>query len=370
MSNMRPRGIRFDSILFPAAVAVAALIAFWTATEFRSRALGWASAALGVAAAGAVVYALRARQSEPGLALSRAAWGRLILFGAVTASLAAIAFGVWLAHGRANGIVHPGRVPVTRLPESVGITDYQSVSFLSSDGLTLRGWYAPTRNGAAVITLHGHAANREGLLDDAALLAARGYGVLLFDMRNNGESDGSVTTLGLLEVNDVRGAVAFVAAQTGVDANRIGLIGHSMGGATAIMSAARIPQVRAVVAESAYTSLEDNIVNGVREVAHLPPFPFAPLVIFFGQQEAGLDITAVRPVDDIASISPRPILIVHGELDETIPVSNAYELYAAASEPKELYVIPNVGHTGLAQAGAEEYVRRVAGFFDEYLLAP
>lgn len=370
MNHMRTPGFRFDSILFPAAVALAALLAFWTATEFRSRALGWASAALGVAAAGAVLYTLRARQSEPGLALSRAAWERLILFGAVTASMAAIAFGVWLAHARAYGIVHPGRISISRLPDSVGITNYTSVSFLSSDGLTLRGWYAPTKNGAAVITIHGHGGNREGMLDDAALLAARGYGVLLFDLRNSGESDGAVTTLGLLEVNDVRGAMEFVKAQKGVDASRIGLLGQSMGGATAIMAAARIPQARAVVAESTYTSLEDNITNGVRQVAGLPPFPFAPLVIFFGQQEAGLDITAVRPVDDIASISPRPILIVHGELDETIPVANAHKLYEAAGEPKELYVVPNVGHTGLVQAGAEEYLRRVAGFFDEYLLAP
>ena len=293
---------------------------------------------------------------------------RLSSFAVLLLLLAVLGFGIWLARSRAYGIVHPGRSPISRLPDSVGIKDYQSVSFLSSDGLTLRGWYAPTKNGAVVITVHGHGGNREGMLDDAALLTARGYGVLLFDLRNSGESDGQTTTLGLLEVNDVRGAVEFVAMQAGVDASRIGVLGQSMGGATAIMSAARIPQVRAVVAESAYTSLEDNVTNGVRQVAGLPPFPFAPLVIFFGQQEAGLDITAVRPVDDMASISPRPILIVHGELDETIPVANAHRLYEAAGEPKELYVIPNAGHAGLVQAGAEEYVRRVVGFFDQYLL--
>ncbi len=293
---------------------------------------------------------------------------RLSSFAVLLLLLAVLGFGIWLARSRAYGIVHPGRSPISRLPDSVGIKDYQSVSFLSSDGLTLRGWYAPTKNGAVVITVHGHGGNREGMLDDAALLTARGYGVLLFDLRNSGESDGQTTTLGLLEVNDVRGAVEFVAMQAGVDASRIGVLGQSMGGATAIMSAARIPQVRAVVAESAYTSLEDNVTNGVRQVAGLPPFPFAPLVIYFGQQAAGLDITAVRPVDDMASISPRPILIVHGELDETIPVANAHRLYEAAGEPKELYVIPNAGHAGLVQAGAEEYVRRVVGFFDQYLL--
>ena len=134
------------------------------------------------------------------------------------------------------------------------------------------------------------------------------------------------------------------------------------------MSAARIPEIRAVVAESAYTSMEDNITNGVQRLAGLPAFPFAPLVIFWGQQEAGIDITEVRPIDEIAAISPRPVLLIHGESDSLIPVENSHQLYRAALEPKELYLIPNVGHQNFVRAVGEAYVQKITEFFDRYLL--
>jgi fermentation-respiration switch protein FrsA (DUF1100 family) len=126
--------------------------------------------------------------------------------------------------------------------------------------------------------------------------------------------------------------------------------------------------VRAVVAQSAYTSLEDNIADSFQRFTGLPPFPFAPLVVFFGEREAGGNIAQVRPMDAIASLSPRPVLLVHGARDELVPVSNAYALYAAAREPKEIYVIADAEHLGLAQVEPEEYERRVIGFLDEYLL--
>lgn len=242
------------------------------------------------------------------------------------------------------------------------------MTFPSSDGLNLQGWYVAPRNGAVIILVHGLGGNRCEMLDDAALLAAHGYGVVLIDLRNSGESDGTRTTLGLAEVNDVAGAVRFAAAQPGVEARRIGLLGHSMGGATVLRAAARLPEVSAVAAESAYTSLSDNVSSSLSKLTGLPAFPFAPLVIFFGQREAGLDISQVRPVDDMPAISPRPVLLVHGALDETIPVSNAYRLYAAVREPRDLYILPNAGHCCLPQAGGKEYVRRVVGFLDRYLL--
>jgi fermentation-respiration switch protein FrsA (DUF1100 family) len=141
-----------------------------------------------------------------------------------------------------------------------------------------------------------------------------------------------------------------------------------MGGATAIRAAARYPQVQVLVAESTFTSIEDNVSESITALTGLPPFPFAPLVVWFGEREAGIDIGQVSPVDVISAISPRPVLIVHGERDAVISAKNALRLYAAAGEPKELYLIPNAGHGGLPQAQPEEYQRRVVGFFDRYLL--
>lgn len=295
-------------------------------------------------------------------------WRNLFLFGLSALLLSFASIGIRLAHQRAFGLVRPGRTLPQRTPADVGIDRWRDVSFESEDGLRLAGWYVPAENGATVILAHGLGSNRAQLLDDAALLVAGGYGVLLLDLRNSGDSEGDLTTLGYQEVLDVGGALAFVQAQPESDAEQVGLLGHSMGGATAILAAARYPQIKAVVAESTYTSVEDNVSDSIKALTGLPAFPFAPLVVWFGEQETGMDISQVSPLDAIGAISPRAVLIVHGELDAVIPAANAPRLYAAAGEPKELYLISNAGHGGLPQAEPEEYRRRVVGFFDRYLL--
>jgi fermentation-respiration switch protein FrsA (DUF1100 family) len=245
-------------------------------------------------------------------------WRNLALFGLSLLLLSTATMGVWLAHQRGYGLVHPKRILPKRTPADVGITQWYDVSFQSEDGLALYGWYVPAQNGATIILVHGLGGHRAQLLE--------------------------------------------------VDPGRIGLLGHSMGGATAIRAAARYPQVRALVAESTFTSIEDNVSESITALTGLPPFPFAPLVVWFGEREAGIDIGQVSPVDAIGTISPRPVLIVHGELDPVISADNAPRLYAAAGEPKELYLIPNAEHGGLPQVQPEEYRRRVVGFFDRYLL--
>ncbi|MDH5506581.1 MAG: alpha/beta fold hydrolase [Anaerolineae bacterium] len=294
----------------------------------------------------------------------------LILFGLAVFALIIAGLGINLAHGRAMGLVHPDRHSPDRNPSDLGIATWEEIHFPTPDGLLLAGWFIPPgaeSGGATIIFVHGLHGNRSALLDEAAGLAAHGYGALLLDMRNQGESQGTVTTLGLEEWQDVRGAVDYLLTRPEVNPERIGLVGHSMGGATAIRAAARIPEVRAVIAESAFTSIEDNISESIRAVTGLPAFPFAPLVIFFAQREAGVDMHQMRPIDDLKQISPRAIMFIHGQLDEIISVNNSYALYAAAAEPKELYIIPNTGHGGLPQANPPEFSRRVLAFLAAYL---
>ncbi|MCP4542368.1 MAG: alpha/beta fold hydrolase [Chloroflexi bacterium] len=265
-------------------------------------------------------------------------------------------------------MVHPSRILPEQTPADVGIEQWRDVRFESKDGLTLSGWYVETQNSATIILVHGIGGNRAQLLDDAALLVANDYGVLLFDLRNSGHSEGDLTTLGYLEALDVGGALDFLSAQPECSAEHVGLLGHSMGGATAILAAARYPQIKAVIAQSTFTSVEDNIGDSLKALTGLPPFPFAPLVAWFGEREADIDMGQISPLDAIGAISPRAVMIVHGELDEVISAQNAPRLYAAAGEPKDLYVIPGAGHGGLPQTQPEEYERHIVGFFDRYLL--
>ena len=288
----------------------------------------------------------------------------LLVFGLVWfAILSLLSVGLYLPYMKAYGLVHPVRVIPDHFPQAA----YRNVEFTTADGLRLSGWYVPPRNGALVIFVHGLNGNRTELLDEANFITAAGYGALIFDLRNHGESQGNVTTMGLDEVQDVDAAVAFARQIGGAD-SPLALFGHSMGADAVLLAAVKIPEIRAVIAESAYSSVEDNIAEGVRGLTGLPPFPFAPLIVFFGEREAGVDIRSIRPVDVVAWLSPRPLLLIHGELDSLILAENSRRLYAAAREPKELYLLPNAGHGGFLQAAPEEYPHRILAFLEKYLL--
>jgi pimeloyl-ACP methyl ester carboxylesterase len=297
-------------------------------------------------------------------------WLNLLLLGLSLLLLVVMGMSAYLAHDRAMTLVHPGRSLPQRTPSDVGLEPWFDVSFPSSDDLQLSAWFIPLESeepSPTLIFVHGLGSNREELLDQAKLLYDHGYSALLLDLRNHGQSQGEITTLGYKEVFDVEGAIEFLMGQPVVDTNRIGLVGHSLGGAVVIRAAARLPQVKATVAESAFSSIEDNIEQGVRELTGLPPFPFAPMVIWFGEREAGVKIQLVRPIDDLAQIAPRAIMFIHGEKDTLVDVSNSHRLYEAALEPKALYLIPNAGHGGLLEVDPEEFERHIVPFLDLYL---
>jgi fermentation-respiration switch protein FrsA (DUF1100 family) len=278
--------------------------------------------------------------------------------------LAAVGLVVGVSWLQTDAFLHPRRHLPEDTPADRGLV-YQDVSFAASDGVTLRGWYLPSRNGAAVIVGHGIVTHRA--LDPAAILARNGYGVLLFDWRAHGESGGDLCTFGYYEVRDVEGALAWLQAQPDVDPNRIGMLGESMGAVTAVRAASQMPEIKAVVADSPYPELEEGIKNAWRGTG-LPIFPFVPLQVLFGQWQTGLSLDEMHPLDDVASISPRPILILTGGQDPIIGSDAGQRYYAAAGEPKELWFEPELGHVGFWRAYPSEYERRVVGFFDAMLL--
>lgn len=295
---------------------------------------------------------------------------RLVLFFIFTLTAVLVGFGVWLAHSRAMVLVHPGRSTPQETPAAYAVDAWEHIAIETGDGLTLAGWFippAPDSSGGTVIFVHGLGGNRQSMLPQALLLAERGYGALLYDMRNHGASEGTVTTFGYTEQNDVHAAVEYLRARSEVDSERIALVGESMGGATVIHAAVDMPDIRAVVVQSTYSSIEDNIAEGVERFTGLPSFPFAPLVVWFGEREAGISITQIRPIDDIGKIAPRPVLIMHGEQDELIDIGNAERLYAAASEPRQLYRVAHAGHGGVYWADPEGFAAVFVPFIEAAL---
>lgn len=274
---------------------------------------------------------------------------------------------VGLPYGRAYGLVHPARTPVERTPAALGLP-YEDAQLRTSDGLRLAAWYLPPRNGTVVIGVHGMAGNRAALLEEAQFLYQAGYGLLLLDLRNHGESEGEITTLGFYETRDVAAAVDFIRAREG-EAARMAALGHSMGAAAVLLAAAEQPSIGAVIAVSPFTSLEDNVSEGIRSLTGLDARFFGPPVLFWAQWLSGMDISTVRPVDVIDRISPRAVLLIHGAQDTTLPVRNSYQLYEAARPPKELVIYPQIGHGGFLMLEPEHYRRTILDFLAKYLPA-
>ena len=257
-----------------------------------------------------------------------------------------------------NNALHPPRIiPPGNTLKKFNIP-YQSVNLVTEDGIRLAAWYTPPRNGVVILLAHGYGDNRPEWVH--TMLAKSKYGVMAWDARAHGESGGEISTIGYLEILDVKAALDYVLAQPGVE--RVGAWGGSMGGATLIRAAAAFPEIEAVWIDSSFASLDD-------EFDFLVPYPIInPLAKYIAQIETGVNINAINPLKDIAMISPRPVYIVHGTGDTVAPPDAGQKLYEAAGEPRFLWEAENVRHLMIYLDNPGRYQRRLLGFFDEWLL--
>lgn len=257
----------------------------------------------------------------------------------------------------------------TYTPWEVGIP-FESVRFPTREGLTLAGWLCE-RPGSptAIVCVSGYKQSKADLLGLAKGLWSAGHTVLLLDFRGQWESEGEATlTLGEREPADLQAAADYLTARfPGI---RLGVFGFSMGGAVALMAAARDPRWLALVADSAYADQIGVIATNFHRVSHLPAGPFLPLIRGFIRLRAGYDPAAVRPVEVIGQIAPRPVLLIHGEADDYVPFSHAGRLAAAAGPTASLWATPGVFHCGTYFHDRAAYVNRVVAFFSQILLLP
>jgi len=143
----------------------------------------------------------------------------------------------------------------------------------------------------------------------------------------------------------------------------IGVWGESMGASTAILAAAEEARIRAVVADSSFATLESALDQGFRVFAQLPPRLFRKPTIWFAERFAKARVEHVKPVEVVARIAPRPVLIVHCALDSLIDVQDAYRLFQAAREPRDIWIVPNLGHAQARDHLRDEYVQRITEFY-------
>ena len=298
--------------------------------------------------------------------LVRAAHGWYRMLAIPIAAVVAYGFAVPLGTAvYATNVPRPALGSVT--PTDRGLR-YQDASFVTSDGVTLSGWYLPSSNRAAVVLLHGASSTRSNVLDHAVVLARHGYGVLLFDARGHGLSTGRAMDFGWYGDRDVAAAVEYLQHRPDVDPRRIGAVGMSMGGEEVVGAMAYDTRVRAVVAEGATN----------RTFADKTWLPAA--YGLRGRIQQGVDwltfgltdlLTAADPPvalrRAVAIAAPRPVLLIAaGTVADEEKADDA--IRTGSPSTVEVRVVPGAGHTGGLQAQPHEWELRVTTFLGNALL--
>ncbi len=251
-----------------------------------------------------------------------------------------------------------------RSPSEVGLP-FEEITFSAVDGLTLHGWWVPaTDSQRVIIQMHGHGGSMDPDIQYLPAWHSAGFNVLTFDFRGHGRSQGNAITFGYLERHDVQGAIRFVKDTKGM--KHIALLGFSLGGMVALTSAPICPEVEAVVEDGAPVRIWTAV--SVWAVEHKLPLWLGKILGWMAVLGASLRIGAnlfqYEPIRWAGRISPRPLMIIHGELDQYLP--DIQDMIKAA-QPDELWWLQDVGHTQASVKYPQEYRQRIIAFLDRHL---
>lgn len=240
----------------------------------------------------------------------------------------------------------------------------RAVSFPSASGATVRGWLIRGGKGSgAILLLHGVRGSRLDMLDRARFLARDGYSVLLIDLQAHGESTGKHITFGNLESRDAQAAVEFL--RTTLPGERVGVIGVSLGGAATLLATPPL-KADAMVLEMVYPTIDQAIGDRLALRFGRWSRMLAPLLSWQLKPRLGISAHDLRPIDRVGDLKT-PKLFIAGSEDRHTRLEESRALFAAASEPKDLWVVNGASHQDLHVFTREEYERRVLGFFAKIL---
>jgi pimeloyl-ACP methyl ester carboxylesterase len=240
-----------------------------------------------------------------------------------------------------NSLLYFPSRAIVEAPDRAGLV-YSELEPETDDGERLHGWWIGARTDSLghLLLCHGNAGNIGDRVLHAALLTAAGFDVLLFDYRGYGRSTGRPSEEGTYR--DARAALACLLEQSAVDPARVFYLGESLGGSVAVDLALERPPAGLVLL-SAFT--------GVRDLGRLH-YPFVP---------AALIPDAYPTLRRIGELHT-PLLVLHGDRDEIVPLSHARALLEGAAGPKQMYVFPGLGHNDLVPLAGTEFARVIASW--------
>lgn len=224
-------------------------------------------------------------------------------------------------------------------------------------------WLEVEPTAPAVVLLPGIRADRRSMVDRARLLFSRGFSVLLIDLQAHGETPGEAISFGLRESVDVRDALAWLHGNT--QARRIGAIGYSLGGAAIVLGHQPVG-LDAVVLEAVYPRFGRAVENRIRlRLGALAPV-LAPVLLAQIEPRLGISLDQLEPIRFIAQVGA-PVLIVAGSEDRHTSLVESKEMFRAAVEPKQLWIVSGAGHQDFLSFDPTAYELQVVGFFDQIL---
>ena len=237
-----------------------------------------------------------------------------------------------------------------------------------ADRDTLDGWYLPPRNGALIVLMHGYGRDHRRAWRYGGFLNEAGYGLLAFDFRSSRARGRLPTTLGHYEIADARAALAWVRSRPALEAAPLGLLGESLGGSIALVAAAERPDVRAVLADCAFSTGALALEDACSRWAHMPGRPTARLCREVGRLVTGCDPGALDAVAASHALRDRPLFFIHSVRDDRLSTAHPRALWEAAGEKDPIWIIPGVGHNEGWIRHRALYEARARAFFDRHLL--
>lgn len=244
--------------------------------------------------------------------------------------------------------------------------DFQDITLQTDDGLTLQAVFLENEmpNGKTIILSHGYKGNKEQMLGITKFYYEQGYDILKPDARGHGDSEGDYIGYGWHDRFDYLQWIDFLVEKKGTES--IILHGFSMGAATVLMTAGEdVPkEVKGVIADSGYTSVNEELAHQMKHLYNLPSFPLLHVTSMVTKLRAGYTFEEASTIDQVKK-SEVPIFIIHGEDDELVPTEMAERLYETAPGIKELWIVPNATHTDGYTVAEKEYQKRIKKFIEE-----
>ncbi|QQK79584.1 alpha/beta hydrolase [Salicibibacter cibi] len=240
------------------------------------------------------------------------------------------------------------------------------VALTSFDDLQLAASFMPTEgsDGNAVILAHGYRSQKENMDEYVEFYHDQGFDVLKPDARGHGESEGDYIGFGWHDRLDYLDWIDMLIDEH--NAENILLHGESMGAATVLMASGEdLPdEVRGIVADSAYTTVEEELTHQLQHLYGLPAFPLLNITSLVTNIRAGYTFTEASTIEQIKA-NTLPLFLIHGSEDELVPTDMADELYEAAGGEPELWIVPDAGHTEAYTVTTMEFQERLQTFIED-----